>query len=279
MRPTTSGGRLVCTVRVVAAATALVVAAALAGCAGVGLSPEDARSHAAARTAVADLARDLHRGGTDTIDDYARWADADIEGSNVQLIGYEAYPGAVHGEPFGALRFLATVQLLPQYGEGEPYTACFESEFDFWGVATEPGDWSDDAAVARDIECPADAHPIAPPVDTRAIHVVPEGTEAVVVEVLQNAPAATSADDIVMEVTERMPQPTGEREVAFEPKAAVVDGEIGFAMGDADDCLLVKRSVDGVEVLYIPEILLQPGELGCAPDTALRPGDQLRSPH
>jgi hypothetical protein len=225
---------------------------------------------------VADVARGLYRGGTDTIDDYARWADADIEGSSVQLIGYEAYPGAVHGEPFGALRFLATVQLA-QYGE--PYAACFESEFDFWGVATEPGDWSDDAAVARDIECPADAHPIAPPVGTRAIHVVPEGIEALVVEVLTNAPLAASADEIVAQVSERMPQPTGEREVAFEAEAAVVDGEIGFAMGDADDCLLVKRNGDGVEVLHVPEILLQPGELGCDPDTALRPGDQLRSPH
>jgi hypothetical protein len=108
---------------------------------------------------------------------------------------------------------------------------------------------------------------------------VPEGTEALVVEVLTNAPLTASADDIVAEVSERMPQPTGEREVAFEPQAAVVADEIGFAMGDADDCLLVKRSSDGVEVLYVPEILLQRGELGCDPDTALRPGGQLRSPH
>lgn len=76
-----------------------------------------------------------------------------------------------------------------------------------------------------------------------------------------------------------MPQPTGEREVAFDPDATVVDGDIGFAMGDADDCLLVKRDVDGVQVLQVPRILLQPGELGCAAGTALQPSDQLRSPH
>lgn len=50
-------------------------------------------------------------------------------------------------------------------------------------------------------------------------------------------------------------------------------------MGDGDDCLLVKRDVDGVQVLQVPKILLQPGELGCAAGTALQPGDQLRSPH
>ena len=76
-----------------------------------------------------------------------------------------------------------------------------------------------------------------------------------------------------------MPDPLGEREAPFEPQALVADGDIGFAMGDADDCLLVKRDSEGVKVLNVPDILLKPGELGCDPDTALRPGDQLRSPH
>ena len=61
-------------------------------------------------------------------------------------------------------------------------------------------------------------------------------------------------------------------------KLCVVDGDIGFAMGDGDDCLLVKRDVDGVQVLQVPKILLQPGELGCAAGTALQPGDQLGQP-
>ena len=219
-----------------------------------------------------------YRDGTDVIDDYARWADTDTRtSSGVELIGFEEYPEAVHGEPFGALQFRATV---PGMQGGDPYVACFEVQFDFWGVATEEfGDWSNDKAVAHDIQCPPNAVRIAPPVDTRQVYVVPDGAEALVVEVLTNAPSTASAEDILAEVVGRMPRPTGEREVAFEPGATVVDGDIGFAMGDADDCLLVKRGADGVQVLHVPSILLQPGELGCSPDTALRPLEQLQSPH
>ena len=276
MRPT-APRRTVYTAIVTAA-----LAAVLAGCTNVPLTRTDAESLTVARTSVADLARSLYRHDTDTIDDYARWADAATQpyraDGGVELIGFDSYEDAVHGEPFGALQFRVT--LRPALYDDEPYVACFESEFDFWGVATEQfDDWDDDDAVARDIDCPADARRIPPPVDTRPISVVPDGTEALVVEVLANAPGEASADRIVDEVTDRMPQPTGDREVAFEPRVVVAGGDIGFAMGDADDCLLVTRSAEGVEVLYVPSILLQPGELGCNPETALRPGDQLRSPH
>lgn len=223
------------------------------------------------------MARDLDRDRTDLIDDYARWADADTQDTNVELIGYEAYERTQQADPIGALRFRATVR-LSEYGD--PYVACFESEYDFWGVHTEQfGDWHDDEAVARDIPCPPDAARVPPPVDTRTVFVVPEGAEELVVEVLANAPAAASAPEIEAELVERMPQPTGEREAPFAPLVVVDDGDIGVAMGDADDCLLVKRTGDGVEVLYVPSILLQPGELGCSPDTALRPAEQLRPPH
>jgi hypothetical protein len=250
----------------------------LTGCAGAAVPASDAVSQVSARKAVADVSRGLYREATDVIDDYARWADTDTENSTVvELIGYEPYPGAIHGEPVGALQFRATIR--PALNE-ELQVACFESQFDFWGVVTKaPGEWSDDTAVVHDIACPPDAERIPPPVDTRLVDVVPDGAEALVVEVLTNAPSAASADDILAEIVKRMPQPTGEREVAFDPEATVVDGEIGFAMGDGDDCLLVKRDVDGVQVLQVPKILLQPGELGCAAGTALQPSDQLRSPH
>ena len=76
-----------------------------------------------------------------------------------------------------------------------------------------------------------------------------------------------------------MPRPTGPYDVAYEPAAVVVGGEIGFAIGSGDDCLLVKRTAAGVEVLHAPSVLLQPGELGCRPETALLPPEQLQSPH
>ena len=250
---------------------------AMTGCASEVTPRQDQEPHIAARAAVADLSRGLYRYGTDVIDDYARWADEDTQRVGVELIGYEQYPDVVHGDPFGALRFRSTVSLVQS---GEPYAACFESEFDFWGVETgEPGGWEDDEAVAHDIECPPDASRIPPPIDTRTVQVVPEGTEALVLELLTNAPTAASADEIVAQVLDRLALPQGEREEPFEPRALVVDGDIGFAMGDADDCLLAKRDSEGVMVLAVPEILLQPGELGCNPETALLPVDQLRPPH
>lgn len=257
---------------------ALTSSGILAGCAAVTAVSADLGIHESARTAVADVSRGLYRGATDVIDDYARWAYTDTQSSAaVELIGFEAYPNAVHGEPFGALRFRATV---PRLQSGEPYVACFESEFNYWGVATEKfGDWDEDAAVAQDIECPLNAERISPPVDTRTVYVVPDGAEPLAVEVLTNASPTESADEILREVIERMPTPTGEREVAFEPRVIVIDSEIGFAMGDADECLLVKRGADGVQILHVPDVLLQPGELGCAPDTALRPLEQLQPPH
>ena len=262
--------------------TAAFATAVLTGCSNVPLTRTDAESHTIARTSVADLARSLYRRDTGVIDDYARWA-ADATkpyraDSGIELIGFESYDDAVNREPFGALQFRVTLQ--PALHDDEPYVACFESEFGRGGVTTEEfDDWSDDDAVARDIDCPADARRIPPPVDTRPIIVVPEGTEALVVEILENAPEAASADRIVAEVTARMPQPTGDREVAFDAHAVVNGADIGFAMGDADDCLLVKRTSGGVEVLYVTSILLEPGELGCRPGTALLAEDQLRSPH
>ncbi|WP_353807270.1 hypothetical protein [Agromyces sp. SYSU T00194] len=260
-----------------ALAPAVALAPALAGCAAASSAARDAASQAAARAAAADLARGLYRHGTDTIDDYARWADADTAGGSIELIGTDAYAGAVHGEPFGALRFRVT---LRPSGQGAPYVACFASEFDYWGVVT-PGrsGWDDDRAVARDVDCPPDATRIEPPEDTRTVYVVPDGTEELVVEVLAAAPASPSADEVVAEVRERMPRPTGEREAAFAPAAVVRDGEIGFAMGDADDCLLVRRDARGVQVLRVPRVRLLPGELGCGPDTALAPDELLSPPH
>lgn len=263
-------------------AAAIVTVGPLGGCAAAApAAPVDAyREQQAARAHedAADFARVLYRGPADTIDDYARWADEELATyPSLELIGFEGYPGAVHGEPFGALQ----VRVTMLSGSGDPDTACFESEFDFWGVATgEFGQWDDDDAVAHPIDCPADAQPVEAPVDTRPVPVVPDGTEAVVVEALRGAGPGATPEGIVAAVKARMPQPTGDREVAFDPSVLIRDNQIGFAMGDVDDCLLVARRASGeVEVLHVPRVLLQPGELGCRADTALRPVDQLRAPH
>lgn len=260
------------------AAAAIGLSVTLAGCAVPGLASNapDQRLEDRARTQAADLARSLSQGATDTIDDYARWADAKTQTGAVEVIGFEPFADAVHGEPFGLLRLRSTIDV----GSGDPFVACFESEFDYWGVATEEfGDWDDDRAVAHDVPCPPDAARITPPVDTRPIEVVPDGAEAIVVDVLTTATPDATATDLLATLNARMPAPTGERETAFPANLAIVQGEIGFAMGDADDCLLVKRSAEGVTVLHVPQVLLQPGELGCSTSTALAPEEDLRSPH
>ena len=264
--------------RTAALLSPLLVAAALAGCATPDKTRADEQA-ARARHDAAEIDRHLYRGPTDTIDDYARWADDDLgDRASPELIGYTSYPDATHNDPFGALQLRVT---LESFDGSDPYVACFESQFDFWGVVTnEHAHWDDDNAVARPIECPADAHPIDPPVDTRPVYVVPDGAEEVVVDVLTRASAQDSADVIRADILKRMPQPTGEREVTFDPSVAIGDQQIGFAMGDADDCLLAVRRPSGeVEVLNVPRVLLQPGELGCRAGTALLPVEQLRAPH
>jgi len=268
--PTASPGRAAVLVSVVAAL-------ALSGCTGAPRDAAELKRATDARRAAADFVRDLGRGNTDTIDDYARWADEDLEGNqSLAMIGFRAYPEAAHGEPLGVL--LLRVTIMTQ-GNG-PYLACFESDFDYWGVATEEFGERGDDAVTRRVACPDDAHPVEPPADTRTVYVVPDGAEQVLADVLSSADPAASADSIRTEIELRLPQPTGDREVAYEPSVLARDQEIGVAMGGADDCVLVARRADEtVEAVHVPRVLLQPGELGCRPETALLPADQLRPPH
>lgn len=255
----------------------LIAVLTTAGCAGAPSDASELKAATDAQRAAADFVRDLYRGPTDTIDDYARWADEDLAGGRgMELIGFRAYPDAAHGDPFGALLLRATV---PTRDDG-PYLACFEAEFDYWGVATEEFGDRDDDAVTRRVDCPADAHPVDPPADTRTVRVVPEGTAQSVIDVLNTVAPDAPADGIRTEIATRMPQPTGEREVAYEPSVLVRDQEIGVAVGGPDDCVLVARRADGtVEVVDVPRVLLQPGELGCTAETALTPADRLRPPH
>jgi hypothetical protein len=256
----------------------LALAVGAAGLSGCALLPVaiDAEAHEDARGEVADVVRGLSGEGTSTtIEHYAREADKVLSRSGAQLIGFEAHPDASDGEPIGRLH-LRVVVPSPGYG-AEDHVACFWSEFDRDHVVPDPT--AGDTAVVHDLECPPDAKEIDPPVDTSRVLVVPEGAEAVVVDVLRAAPSDVTADAIVAEVTERMPRPTGAYEVAFEPSAIVADGEIGFAMGEGAECLLVKRTAVGVEVVHASPTLLEPGELGCRPSTALRSPEDLQAPH
>jgi hypothetical protein len=144
--------------------------------------------------------------------------------------------------------------------------------------------WTSDGVDA--IDCPQDAAIVTPLVHGSTREVVSanarEVTAAVLLERSQTGMPAT-ANTIIAVITAQLTSPTGALEIAAEPRVIVEDGSVGdrvgVALGSAADCVLVKSENGTVEDLYPAPIRLQPGELGCTPETALIDPDQLRSPH
>ncbi|KRC61460.1 hypothetical protein ASE14_11375 [Agromyces sp. Root81] len=181
------------------------------------------------------------------------------------LVGIEPYDDSSWQEPVGAL--VLGSRLTEASVEGAPQRDyCVRLEFDRWGFVD---------GGATTVDCPGPLVAVAPPADARAV--IPEQAESVAIAVLA-ASADAPADEIAAAIAAQLPQ------AADGPPIAEVqvtrDGDrVGLAMRDAHDCLLV-RSANGVaERLYVPDILLQPGELGCTAETALMPDEAFASPH
>ncbi len=202
-----------------------------------------------------------------------------------------------HQRPFlggtlGHLTFLVTVDdpmvgekffdwfgLWPDQWDPGPY--CFRVAFDEHGKVGEPGT-PDGAAL---VDCPADAAPVTlPPDDTPPVTPPPSGDPVAAPEardaaheVLVTLPAgdAPDADDVAARINEALPAAHDGRPVA-QATVFVDDADVGVAMGDADDCVLVARIGGEVRDVYPPPVYLQPGELGCTGSTAL---SDLRPPH
>jgi len=235
------------------------------------------------RGAVAQLVRDIDHRRADDIDAWARYAENANYGygAKITLIGIRHGDGDELGDVLGTLEFAseATIHNVGLFAAGTiHHQACYAVDFSYYGVESiGRGDYGD-RDLTREIDCPDPIVAVAAPPDTAPVYVVPEGTEELVVAVLAAAGPHPDAEDIRLRIAAGLRAPTGEREVAYEPQVEVTaDGAIGFAMGHARDCLLVRRVGDDVARVYPPRVYLQEGEMGCYPGTAL--AEDLRPPH
>ncbi|TFB71283.1 hypothetical protein E3O06_13075 [Cryobacterium glaciale] len=161
-----------------------------------------------------------------------------------------------------------------------PFDACFEVEFDYYGVSDERIWESSD--YLREESCSTSVAPVTPSVDTSIHYVVADNAEAAATEVLsdETSPSEPVGSDITARILALLDAPVGEFQQVAPPTVIVDKANVGVAMGyTPDDCVLVSR-IDGVVSRVMPApILLEPGELGCHPGTALQDPAQLRSPH
>jgi hypothetical protein len=241
-----------------------------------------------AQERVAELARDIGAERPEDIDGWARAAVAGATGASggesadIELIGIQTRQSVDPNEPFGSLDFRVPVPEREDPSTGAPGAYCFRVEFDYYGKV---GTWETSDGVDP-VDCPPDAAIVSPPVDDSTVAVVSgnarEVTTALLLERAQTGSPST-ADAIVVAISAQLESPGGQFEVAAPPRVIVVANgagdRVGVAFGSADDCVLVKSENGAVEDVYPAPIRLQPGELGCTPETALADPDQLRSPH
>ena len=241
-----------------------------------------------ARESVAELVRGITHENAASIDVFARAAVAASASGSIILIDYESLDATELIDPLGTLTFqvavleadAGTAQGEGRRADASPY--CFSVAFNYYGKAS--GSWETTEGI-NEVECPDNATAVVPPPDETVRAVVAENAVEVTQRVLENPSIGATlsnedaADAIAEAITAELLPPAGEFTVVAEPAVLVDGARVGVAMGSADDCVLMSRVNGVVEQLSVPQVLLQPGELGCAPSTALAPADQLRSPH
>lgn len=207
------------------------------------------------------------------IEGYARAAVAHADG-RVVLIGIRQQTATAREDVLGTLTFyVPDPSGDSSYREAENY--CLDIAFTSFGPAFRT---RQDSAMVF-VACPSDPQAVVPPVDTSIHLVLAENAEEAAVSVLGSAAQYPHPEDIENAIASQLTAPAGQYEQAAPPRV-VVDGEnIGVAMGDAKHCVLVNRVAGVVGPLYVPKVLLQEGEYGCRPETALVDPEQLRPPH
>lgn len=181
------------------------------------------------------------------------------------LVGIEPHDDASWQEPVGALVLGTRLGVESSGGVAED-TYCVRLEFDRWGFV-------DGGRSA--VDCPSPLVAVEPPPDSRPV--IPEEAESIAIAVLA-ASVDAPADEIAAAIEAQLPvDPDGPDNAAV--MVAREGDRVGVAMRDHRDCLLLRSEHGAAETLYVPEILLQPGELGCTAETALLPDESFRSPH
>jgi hypothetical protein len=210
---------------------------------------------------------------------YARAALATRAGQDgrLRVVAIEELKADELGDPFGRLVFLVHLEGSEAgWTKSPPVTACYNAEFSFYGIIGSP----------RRMVCPRDATPITPPPTQPTPEIViPNGADEVVEQVLTAAAPTPRAEDIRGALIETLGRAApdalpGRRTRLPAPQVATDGSDIGVALAAPDDhgCLLGAR-IDGKVLVWRPSrVQVQPGELTCAPGTALaRQG--TRPPH
>ncbi|TBN57204.1 hypothetical protein EYE40_07215 [Glaciihabitans arcticus] len=254
----------------------LAVAMVLTGCAS---SPtaEPAPQALAARERVAELASDLSQQNRDDINFVAR-AATEIIPADLTMIGITSTPAASLGDVFGSLQFLSpAVTDTTVYPAEELGPFCFSVDFTFYGATDTLSGWDGPEGIAT-IDCPDDAAAVTPPIDETVYPVIAANAFEAASSVLASLGSTLpSEESVAASIAALLEAPEGEFSTAAPPSVEIKDGEVGVAMGDENDCVLLRLADGVVEQLYAAPVLLQPGELGCQGSTALYP--DLSSPH
>lgn len=149
--------------------------------------------------------------------------------------------------------------------EEDPVTACYRADFNYYGVIGGGPDR---------VTCPAGARPITPPPAQRTG--VPENYLAAFETILAALPPAPTPDEVLAALRAKLPpMPVDERTKLpwAEPRldAFVKDGNVGVIAAGGGSCLNGVRLADGtVAAWYPPRVQTQPGEFGCAGQSALQ---------
>lgn len=151
------------------------------------------------------------------------------------------------------------------FASDRPITACYDAEFNFYGIIDQP----------RRTDCPSpDPEPIIPPPTSPdgPGATLPPDAPARLQAALDGLSEAERTDPAVVLATVDALALTD-----MAPEVAAGHNAIGVAVSSGDDCLLA-RLARVVEVWTPPRIYLQPGESGCDANAAAA-GDAQRPPH
>jgi hypothetical protein len=248
--------------------------AVAAGCSGE-LAPGNAETDRIAKV-VSDA---ISYPRQDSAAGYARAALATRAGQDgrLRVVAIEELQADELGDPLGRLVLLIHLEGSEAgWTISRPVTACYKAEFSFYGVIDSP----------RRMVCPRDATPVTPPPTQPTPQIaIPDGADEVVEQVLTAAAPTPRAEAIRGALTEALGRasgdaPPGRRPLPPTPQVATDGANVGVALAVPDDhsCLLGAR-IDGKVLVWRPSrVQVQPGELSCAPGTALaRQG--MRPPH
>lgn len=193
------------------------------------------------------------------------------------LTGCSTLPGNSETDPLGRLIFLVHLEGSGSgFSRVEPVTACYQATFSYYGII---------GKLSR-TGCPPNPVPVMPATTApKPVVTVPDGSDAVVKQVLRDAPAAPDVGRIRSRLVDALPEAgsnpvTGLTDVVATPEVATTGGDIGVALFEPESrsCLLGAR-VGGEVLVWRPSrAQMQPGELSCDPQTALA-GLGIHPPH